>query len=206
AALLGVFPEDQRAVAEETLECESLIEVFGQFVNKDLGWVICCEVTDSMVSSRWGLKAFILEGRGYIYYQPDDECTEEAATLPILAAWEPVEDKLACRSAVLTAYTNNWQQALLPPYVGQWAEGPFDVMLEAVSEILAREPDNWPVVLRQLREHEKRNSSLTKLVDKTSLKLGLHPKEVEGILGPYTSAKPVKNEPASEDLSGNRKH
>jgi hypothetical protein len=124
----------QRTKAEELLESEDLEQLFSRFLKKDAWWVIRCDVTDSMVSSRWGLRAFVLNDRGYIYYLPDDECTEEAATLPIFAAWEPVKDKTAYSSSVLMAYINNWEEALLPPYEGQWASGPFDVMLEAVNK------------------------------------------------------------------------
>lgn len=206
AALLGVLQdEDQRTEAEEIIQCESLTEVFWQFVTEDLGWVIHCDVTDSMVSGEWGLKAFVLEGRGYIYHQPDADCTEEAATLPILGAWEPVEDRLAYRSSLLKAYTECWQYVGLPPYVGQWAAGPFDVMLEAVNEVLSVQPDSWPAVFRHLRDHDTRKTSLTKLVQKTSLKMVLQPDEVEEILQPYTSTELLKERPAAEDLSENRK-
>jgi hypothetical protein len=203
--LLDVLKDKgQQTKAKEILEYESLGQVFSRFLKKDPWWVIRCDVTDSMVSSRWGLQAFVLKDRGYIYYLPDDECTEEAATLPIFAAWEPVKHKTAYSSAVLTAYVNHWEEALLPPYVGQWASGPFDVMLAAVSEILTRCPDNWPIVLDRLQGHDRRNTSLAKLAQKTSLKMGLRQDEVKEILLPYTSTEPAKGK-LDEDLSKKRK-
>jgi hypothetical protein len=208
AALLGVLNDKDQQIAEELLHCEHLEDLLGRFLKKDPWWVIRCEVTNSMVSSRWGLKAFVLKDRGYIYYLPDDDCTEEASTLPILEAWDPVKDKVAYRSAVLMAYINHWQEALLPPYRGQWASGPFDVMLEAVSKILRRCPDDWSVVLNRLdrvRVHDRKNSSLERLTRKTSLKMGLRKNEVKEILLPYTSTDLIGNQPSIKDLSEDRK-
>jgi hypothetical protein len=67
STLLGVIRDrDRRSEAEETLQSEGLGEVFRAFLEKDPWWVIRCDVADSMVSGRWGLMAFVLEGRGGI--------------------------------------------------------------------------------------------------------------------------------------------
>lgn len=207
SVLLGVLHDKgQRATAEEIFFCSTLEELLGRFLKKDPWWVILCEVTDSMLGSNvWGLKAFVLKDRGYIYHEPGDHCTDESARRPILAAWEQFKDERAYKSAVLIAYRKHWKDAILPPYFGQWASGPFDVMLQAVSEILTRRPDHWPVVLKRLRDHDRQNTSFAKLAQKTSLKMGLRQDEMKEILLPYTSTGELSDRPTRQDLSEDRK-
>jgi hypothetical protein len=79
-------------------------------------------------------------------------------------------------------------------------------MLEAVGEILAGHPDEWPLVLRELRDGDQRKTSLSKLAQKTSLKMGLQPEDVEEILRSYTNPKSLSGDTVSDGLSKHSKN
>jgi hypothetical protein len=185
SALLEVLQtEDRQDEANGILEESSLCDVFRPFLEKEPEWDVVCSVTDSMVSGSWGLKSFIIGDRGYLYYEPvwgvgDDkgEC------LPIIAAWEPVKDAQAFRVCFLLAYERNWQDFCLPPMMGQWASGPRDIMLEAITNALRLAPD-WSAVVERLRK-DKNSQSFEEIALAVVEETGEPAESVSRILRPY---------------------
>ena len=185
SALLEVLQtEDRQDEANGILEESSLCDVFRPFLEKEPEWDVVCSVTDSMVSGSWGLRSFIIGDRGYLYYEPvwgvgDDkgEC------LPIIAAWEPVKDAQAFRVCFLLAYERNWQDFCLPPMMGQWASGPRDIMLEAITNALRLAPD-WSAVVERLRK-DKNSQSFEEIALAVVEETGERAESVSRILRPY---------------------
>jgi hypothetical protein len=162
SSLLSVLDNDQlREAAEEVLESESLEDVFSPFLSKtpflaeNPNWIVECLVTDSMVSGSWGLKAFVLGERGYIYTEPDWGTGDPSEDLPILAAWDPVGVRLAFRTSFLYTYKKYWNRIGLPPSMGQWAVGPIrphgrsnQFCPSAEPRIVVRSPNSCPEEIR----------------------------------------------------------
>lgn len=132
-----------------------------------------------MVSGVWGLKAFRIGRRGYLYYQPDEEEPY------IVAAWEPAEDVHAFRACFLNTYTSRWHECGLPPFMGQWATGPFDIMLDAVCIVLQKHQEYGSVVLKYLQNYCRRAGSFDDLVEKTSESVGMKSGLVTPMLRSY---------------------
>jgi hypothetical protein len=94
-----------------------------------------CAVSSSMMSGTWGMDSVALAGRGYFVERPDSE-TAGDVPFRLLGAWEPSDDDgEAYRSAFVEAYVASWADIGLPPYHGEHAGGPVDLMLEAVMRI-----------------------------------------------------------------------
>lgn len=185
SALVEVLQtEDRQDEANGILDEISLRDVFRSFLKKEPDWEVVCSVTDSMVSGSWGLRSFLIGDRGYLYYEPvwgvgDDE----GECLPIAAAWEPVKDAQAFRVCFLLAYERNWQDFCLPPMMGQWASGPRDIMLEAVTNALRLDAD-WSPVVERLR-NDKNSQSFEEIVLAVVEKTGERAESVSRILRPY---------------------
>jgi hypothetical protein len=105
-----------------------------------------------MASGSWGLKAFVLGERGYIYNEPDWGTGDPAVVLPILAAWDPVCDSFTFRASFLYTYKKCCNRIGLPPCMGQWAKGPFDLMVEAISSVLRWNRESWSKVLTRVQK------------------------------------------------------
>jgi len=105
-----------------------------------------------MVSGVWGLKSFTIGKRGYLYYMPDMGSGSSSEDLPILSAWEPIEDDEAFRACFVDTYTKTWRYCGLPPFMGQWAKGPCRLMLDAVCAILRETSAEWSTILERLPE------------------------------------------------------
>ena len=101
---------------------------------------------------RVGLKSFTIGGRGYLYYMPDLGSGDDRDDLPILSAWEPIEDDEAFRACFVNTYTKTWNSFGLPPFMGQWAKGPCRFMLDAVCAILRKTSSEWSTILERLPE------------------------------------------------------
>lgn len=155
----GKKPLDE---AEEWLCSESSEEIFCRLLKKSPTWVIRCHVTDSMASGEWGLKTFTIGGKGYIYSRPDEDepC--------IIGAWAPARDQQRYRRSLLSVYKSSWESCPLPPMMSQWVDGPFEVIFDGICAALRQKPKFWDVVLRTLREPDKRGMSSAELVRKTS--------------------------------------
>ena len=136
----------------EGLSSISIEERLCPFLEGGPEWVVRCSVTDSMVSGVWGLKSFTIGGRGYLYYMPDLGSGDDRDDLPILSAWEPIEDDEAFRACFVDTYTKTWRCCGLPPFMGQWAKGPCRFMLDAVWAVLQQTPTAWSRVLEKLDE------------------------------------------------------
>ena len=95
---------------------------------------VACAVSSSMVSGTWGMDSIDLEGRGYFIEDPDSDSVGE---LPyrLLGAWEPFDDENSYRSSFVETYVRLWQDIGLPPYRGEHARGPIDLMVDAVMRI-----------------------------------------------------------------------
>jgi hypothetical protein len=160
-ALINVFGDNEelRSEAEEALEGESPEQVLVPFLVAEPNWVVRCSVTDSMMSGAWGLKWFVLGSRGYFYYHPDFGIGDESECLPIVAIWEPESDRGAGLASLRDAYINYWKEFALPPSMGQWAQGPRDVLSDAVGAILQQTPSRWSTVLDRLRQDTKEDET-----------------------------------------------
>jgi hypothetical protein len=104
-----------------------------------------------MVSSDWGIMKFSLGGRGYLYDRPDWGSGNDES-LRILASWEPVGDQQIFEACFLETYLREWKNLLLPPLLGQWAEGPSDLMREAIRQVLHRSSDLWRGVINEIAD------------------------------------------------------
>jgi len=99
----------------------------------DATWEVKCAVLDSMASGEWGMKSFQAGGRGYFFSVPDWGAGERPFLL--LGAWSPAPDRETYRRAFVETYVRVWDLIGLPPYVGQLASGPLDLMVQAVMKI-----------------------------------------------------------------------
>ena len=124
-----------------------VMDVLSRYLDEPTKWVVKCSNPDSRASGEWGLARFHLGRRGYIYEQPD-----ELAPLRIVAAWEPVDDREAWKACFLAAYAREWDRIGLPPYLGQRADGPEDLMVEAVVRALADDHSYWTQVSDTLKD------------------------------------------------------
>jgi hypothetical protein len=69
--------------------------------------------------------------------------------------------------------------------MGQWAKGPFEVMLEAVCTVLKRDDSGWPDVLERLQKDEGSGpTEFDEFVDETAKQTGLPASVVSGVLRP----------------------
>ncbi len=192
SVLLNVLDsEERRSQAEESLENESVDEIFRRFLLEPPGWVVFCDVTDSMVSGEWGLKSFEIGGRGYLYHQPDYGIGDDES-LRIVGAWEPAEDAQAFRVCFLKTYARTWDQFCLPPAMGQWASGPPDLILDAVCAVLHEHAESWSVIHETLRKYERRRLSLETLVKGAMQRTGMPWEVVSRILRPYSNVDGVE--------------
>jgi len=165
-ALLNVFGDNEklRAEAEAVIEGENPETVLAPFLEAEPRWLIRCSVTDSMVSSVWGLKGFVLGSRGYIYFHPDFGIGDESGErLPIVGVWEVSEDRSARLACWKDAYTTYCKDFALPPFMGQWAQGPSDFLRDTIGAILERTPRLWLDVLNRLRQDTEKDHVLTRL-------------------------------------------
>jgi hypothetical protein len=142
---------DRKARLNRRLDELGVMEVFSRYLDEPPKWVVKCSVSSSMVSGVWGLSLFRLNHRGYLYHQPDWGVGYDES-LRIVAAWEPVADREAWRTCFLAAYAREWTQIGLPPYLGEWADGPGDLMVDAVTCALESHPSFWEGVADTLRE------------------------------------------------------
>ena len=93
-----------------------------------------CAVSSSMVSGVWGMDSIELDGRGYFVECPESDTVSDAP-FRLLGAWEPLDDELTYRDAFIETYVRFWADIGLPPYHGEHARGPLDLMVEAVMRI-----------------------------------------------------------------------
>jgi len=187
-ALINVFGDNEelRSEAEEALEGENPEEVLAPFLDAEPKWVIRCSVTESMVSGTWGLKWFVLGSRGYFYFHPDFGNGDENECLPIVGTWEPANDRAMGLASLKSAYINYWEDFALPPSMGQWAQGPWDFLADAIGAILQKTPSRWSDVLDRLRRDAKgddtESSLLRFLVEQVSRQTKMEESAVSGIL------------------------
>jgi hypothetical protein len=194
-ALLDVFGSHRlRTEAEEVLECKPLEDIFRPFLDREPRWLVRCSVTDSMVTGIWGLKYFRLGRRGYIYHEPDWGTGEDDDSLSILGAWEPIEDAQAFRACFLNAYTTTWNEFGFPPCMGQWAQGPSNIMLEAVCAVLQRDSSGWPAILDRIQKDKgSGQAEFDQLIEETARRTELEPLIVSGILRPFLESAGTKS-------------
>ena len=93
-----------------------------------------CAVSSSMVSDTWGMDSISLAGRGYFVEKPDSD-TAGDVPFRLLGAWEPFDDDEAYRLAFVEAYVASWADIGLPPFRGEHAAGPLDLMVQAIMRI-----------------------------------------------------------------------
>jgi hypothetical protein len=193
SVLVDVLKTKVRSEAREVLQNESVDEVFSRISSVATKWVVKCEVSDSMVSGRWGLRTFAIDGRSHLYHQPD-EGIEGEELLRIVDAWDPTEDFETFRLCLLNAYSEEWRACILPPAMGQWVSGPAEILLEAVSSALEDDPGYWGLVSERLRRGA---FSLESLLEGTRDLVNLPVEVLESILGRYvttTSTEGIQSE------------
>jgi hypothetical protein len=182
--LLDVVDGKVRDEAEEWVSNEGIMEIFSRFLKDEPTWAIKCHVTDSMVSGTWGLQTFTIGRQGYIYSWPDGDEFEPS----ILGTWKPARDEKAYRTRLLSIYKRSWQWCILPPQMGQWVDGPFDVIFEGICAALQQEPGFWGAVLGRFRTPHRRDLAFGELVKKTSESTKTCSQIVGSILELYRSA------------------
>ena len=152
-ALVDAMPDTvSRAQAQEDVDADSVsIEEVAHLLPavRDRGWVIQCEVTDSMVSGRWGLTEFSIGNRGYLYHTPEAGIGEAPS---IVAAWAPVDDPEARRDCIVSTYVRLWDEIGLPPFLGQWIRGEPQTLHAALLATLddSRGKGGWGDVIAQI--------------------------------------------------------
>ncbi len=182
-----------RQEAEKIIDSESSVDIFRPFLNEEPRWLLHCSIKDSMVSGSWGLKYFQLRRRGYLYYEPDWG-TGDDDSLPILGAWEPIENTEAFRACFLDAHTRTWERFGFPPCIGQWATGPFEIMLEAVCAVLQKDSSGWSAIVEQLQKHRGSDQAeFDQLVEETARRTELPPLVVSGILRSFLESAGTKS-------------
>jgi hypothetical protein len=187
-ALINVFGDNEelRAEAEAVIEGENPETVLAPFLNAETKWLVRCSVTDSMVSGVWGLKGFVLGSRGYLYFHPDFGIGDPSECLPIVGVWEVSEDRSACLASWEDAYTTYCEDFALPPFGGQWAQGPSDFLRDTIGAILRRTPSLWLGVLNRLRqdtaEDDTDGSLIRSLAEKVTSETGMGESAVSGVL------------------------
>ncbi len=187
-ALVSVFGDDEelRKKAEAAIEGEDPETVLAPFLDAGPDWLVRCSVTDSMVSGVWGLKGFVLGSRGYLYFHPDFGVGDESECLPIVGVWDVSEDRSACWDSLKDAYTTYYKDFALPPFMGQWAQGPSDFLRDAIGAILERTPRLWLDVLNRLRQDtagdDTDGSLIRSLAEKVSSETGMEESAVSGVL------------------------
>jgi hypothetical protein len=67
----------------------------------------------------------------------EDPDSDTAGDVPfrLLGGWEPFDSEDVYRSAFVEAYVASWASIGLPPYHGEHAAGPLDLMVQAVMRI-----------------------------------------------------------------------
>jgi len=157
-----------------------------------------------MMGGAWGLKCFVLDSRGYIYYHPDFGIGDECECLPVVGNWEPANDWSAGLDSLKDAYITYWEDFALPPYMGQWANGPSDFLEDAVGAILRQRPSRWPEVLdrlrRDIREDDTEGGLVRFLVEQVSSQTKVEESAVSGILTSFLTRRetPVRKPSLSE--------
>lgn len=102
----------------------------------DIGTVVECSVTDSMVSSEWGLGEFAIGDRGYVYHITDYEGFDHGSP-EVLGAWEPKTDRSARHACVVSCYARTRDRIGLPPLrLGQSIDGDPDLLIACLLRIL----------------------------------------------------------------------
>lgn len=107
--------------------------------------VITCWVSDSMASGEWSLNELRVGNRGYLFYVPDFGIGDRE-DLPLLGAWEPVDDAGLRRACLLDIYLKYWQDCGFPPSIGQWAKGDVEILLGGMEAALEQCPEAWDQV------------------------------------------------------------
>jgi hypothetical protein len=142
--------EEEMEHARECLGDFGEEDLLARYLARESSWLVKCS-TLSMVSSLWGLRAFAMGRRGYIYFNPgDDDLGEELNAFPILSGWEPVRSVKTFQACFHATYIRWWDDLALPPRMGQFAVGPSRLMRRAMFDILDREPDAWEQVCETL--------------------------------------------------------
>jgi hypothetical protein len=129
AAELGVVPDEW--LDEDPYEVmEQICELSGNLLR--------CSNPSSMVSGEWDVRIFHLGEFGLISYDNPDTDTY----LEIKRAWYPGRDDSAFRAAFFDFYTD-WENLGLPPFLGEAATGPTDLMVEAIWLATEASPEAW---------------------------------------------------------------
>lgn len=182
-ALLSVIARDDEAqeAAEVFLENWGIGEVLHRITAADLGFVVWCSVSSSMVSGAWGLMEFRVGDRGYLYYQADWGIDDDES-LSILGAWEPADDAEARRACVLRTYQREWFKRHLPPLMGEWARGDAEILQTAIHQVLEDNDDAWEWVFGRLRDCQELLEPTSALLEEASRLSGAPSDRVREVL------------------------
>ncbi len=141
--------EEQEALFAEIGVVGTLERILGD----DFRWEVRCGNPSSMVSGVWGMRSLVLGERGDFCLDDSDLDPE----FPLFGAWAPADSQETDEAAFVETYVASWESMGLPPYRGQAADGPRDLILRgherilpterswayAVAEALAEEGSDW---------------------------------------------------------------
>lgn len=142
--------EAQDALSDELME-EGAPEALARLRGAEPEWVVKCFNPSSMVSGVWGLRSFRFGGGGYMFNEPDSDFVAEQGH-PLHGAWEPVDSRPAFDACFLETYQRTWNIIGLPPWMGETASGPRELMLEAVDRVVEATPQAWESALEALSD------------------------------------------------------
>lgn len=131
--------EEQEALLWDMDRTEAVEAVLGP---EPMRRELTCEVYDSMTSCPWGFESFVLGPRGYFVEVPDYDLATDGL-YRILGAWEPARSRATYEAAWVETYVTWWDRIGLPPFRGQAAYGPEELMLRALERILGDDDADW---------------------------------------------------------------
>lgn len=139
-AILGDLSEEDREAAFDELWYDGVVEAA---LGPDaLESEVSCEVYSSMTSGSWGLSSCVIGPRGYFVETPDPD-TREEGMYRLLGGWEPARSRPTYEAAWVETYVAWWSEIGLPPFRGEVAHGPEELMLRALARILGDDDAHW---------------------------------------------------------------
>lgn len=194
--LLSFLQHDEKLceTAAEILDNATEDSYLQEILHVEPQWIIECLNTDSLVSGSWGLKHFVLDRTCFIYHSPLFGCGDENEALPILAKWEVSKGRRVARQKFLSAYQLCWQDYGLPPFMGQWAHDPMNVLAAAIKTILDATPKEWSAVRERIHERLASDPELLdNLSRKVAKKIQSDSEIIHALVTHFLSFRDVKN-------------
>ena len=166
--------------------------LLARYLRRPPCWLVKCTSPGSMTSGMWGLGQFRMGRRGYIYFDNGlEDFGEEFNALPIFAAWEPVRSRKAFEACFVTTYERVWDDACLPPRMGERADGPSQLICEAIFNILVRTPEAWDEVGQAIMRALGVSTQRTAILDAAAHESGIPRPHLERIAKEWQGGAPT---------------